>query len=353
MSRINKISADKVPGPKKDYGRPIGPPRLKDEKKLEETKKAKVEKDNLKLSDEVKEEIESEVKEMEEGEKKTGEKQEPKTPGEQEKQKKLKELKEKMKEVREKLREAIKNNDYEEAKNCMRELNQLGRELEQINNTPASQFTPSTPTVPGGGVPAGGGAAPAAGGVVPAGGAAPAYGGALTGGAAPATRAPLSRPAASEKTPEKTGDAPASAIKPDGSGQDAANLAKKYEGYASIACKGKLPTFRAAGGTGNNCADFVGACLEATGRLKGSHSASVKVLEQQLKKQGYVQVPANQAKPGDVWIRSDRGHTELVVENSGGNITTIGSNGGATNQKISRRSRPGGSGGVIYQLREG
>ncbi|MCD4784544.1 MAG: hypothetical protein K8T10_12045 [Candidatus Eremiobacteraeota bacterium] len=305
-------------------------------KKVKDTKaRDKKAKDLTAFSQETKEEIKDRLKELEE-EKKSEETKEPKTPEEKEKQEKLKEIEKKIDEVREKLKDAIKSGDYETAKESMKDLQDLSAERNNIMQTPAAPSTPAPGPVPAGG---GGGVAPAGGG----GGAAPAYGGG--GGAAPGGGAA----APASTAPAAAGNAPVSTIKPDGSGQDAVDLARKYRGQASIACKGKLPTFKAAGGTGNNCADFVGACLEATGRFKGTHSASVKILEGQLKSQGYVLVPANQARPGDVWMSGSRGHTELVSENGPGGMKTIGSNGGATNQVISERGK---SGGVVYQLQE-
>jgi hypothetical protein len=134
-----------------------------------------------------------------------------------------------------------------------------------------------------------------------------------------------------------------------GSGQAAVNLARQFDGQDSRSIKGKMPNFTAAGGQTNNCADFVSSALEATGRVKGHH-VNVKEFEQALRKQGYVQVPANQAKPGDVWMNHSRGHTELVSK--AGGTATIGSNNDRQgHQTISERPKSTSS-GVYYHLPE-
>lgn len=174
----------------------------------------------------------------------------------------------------------------------------------------------------GGGSPAGG---PGVGNFLGGGG-----GGATgTGGAAGATGA-----AAAPGTGEK------------GTGQAAVDLARKYLGRDSIGLKGDMPHFTAAGGVTNNCVDFVSSALESQGLVKGHH-INVRAFEKELQKQGWVQVPAAQAKPGDVWINHSRGHTELVATQ--GATKLIGSNGSAR-QKVSEHANNPSS-GVIYQKR--
>jgi len=131
-----------------------------------------------------------------------------------------------------------------------------------------------------------------------------------------------------------------------GSGQAAVDLARKYIGRDSIGLKGDMPHFTAAGGVTNNCVDFVSSALESQGLVKGHH-INVKAFEKELQKQGYRQIPASQAQPGDVWINHSRGHTELVA--SPGARTLIGSNGSAR-QKVSEHSNSPSS-GVIYARR--
>lgn len=131
-----------------------------------------------------------------------------------------------------------------------------------------------------------------------------------------------------------------------GSGQAAVDYARQFNGKDSISLKGKMKHFTAAGGITNNCADFVSSALESQGLVKGHH-INVKSFEQELKKQGYRQVPTSQARPGDVWISNSRGHTELVATK--GATKLIGSNnGGDSRQEISEHSNRPGS-GVIYQ----
>lgn len=130
-------------------------------------------------------------------------------------------------------------------------------------------------------------------------------------------------------------------------GQDAVNLARQFTGQDSWKIKGKMPNFTAAGGRTNNCADFVSSALEATGRVKGHH-INVKEFERSLLKQGYKQVSAKDARPGDVWMNHSRGHTELVSK--AGGTATIGSNNiRQGHQVISERAKSTTS-GVYYQL---
>jgi hypothetical protein len=130
-----------------------------------------------------------------------------------------------------------------------------------------------------------------------------------------------------------------------GTGQAAVDLARRYTGRDSIGLKGDMPHFTAAGGVTNNCADFVSSALESQGLVQGHH-INVKSMEQQLLKQGYRQIPASQAQPGDVWMNQSRGHVELVA--SAGAKTLIGSN-GSSRQRISEHPNNPGSG--IYYAR--
>jgi len=134
-----------------------------------------------------------------------------------------------------------------------------------------------------------------------------------------------------------------------GSGQAAVDLARKFKGQESWRIKGKMPNFTAAGGQTNNCADFVSSALESTGRLKG-HQINVKRMEQALIKQGYVQVPASQARPGDVWMNHSRGHTELVSAKGG--TRTIGSNNDRPGHQVITERAKSTTSGVYYQLRK-
>jgi hypothetical protein len=111
-----------------------------------------------------------------------------------------------------------------------------------------------------------------------------------------------------------------------GSGADAVRLGQQFMHQSSRSLRGRLPNFQAAGGVTNNCADFVSALLQNTGRLKG-HYNKVSDLQTALGHQGYRRVSKSQAQPGDVWIRSDAGHTELVE--TPGATKLLGSNGSA------------------------
>ena len=111
------------------------------------------------------------------------------------------------------------------------------------------------------------------------------------------------------------------------------DLAKSFLGNSAISLKGKLQNYTAAGGTGNDCADFVSAILANTqGFKKTSGDASVATFKQDLVKQGWQKVAKAQSKAGDVVIFNGSQHTELVSKDGG--AEAIGSNGGATNQTI-------------------
>ena len=128
-------------------------------------------------------------------------------------------------------------------------------------------------------------------------------------------------------------------------GQAAVDYARRFAGRDSYTLKGQMNNFTAAGGKTNNCADFVCSALQSTGQLKG-HFVGVRALETALKQQGYRQVGAQQAKPGDVWISNSRSHTELVT--APGGTKTIGSNNIRQGfQRISERGKSPGS-GVYY-----
>ena len=137
-----------------------------------------------------------------------------------------------------------------------------------------------------------------------------------------------------------------SGTSPSESGNAVAALAEKFLGRDSASIKGELPHFTAAGGRNNNCADFVSSLLESNGKLSG-HYITVGKLEEALKNQGYHQVSADQAQPGDVWISSSRGHTE-IVEKAGNPPTLIGSNNGGDDIQEITRDKGSGKSGVFY-----
>lgn len=119
-------------------------------------------------------------------------------------------------------------------------------------------------------------------------------------------------------------------------------MAKKYLGNSAISLKGKLANYTAAGGTGNDCADFVSAILANTqGFKKQPGDASVATFKKDLEAQGWRKVDKSQAKAGDVVIFNGNQHTELVTKDGG--KEAIGSNGGATNQTIKTDSLSWGS----------
>ena len=259
---------------------------------------------------------------------------------------KKKELEEKIEQKQAELEQAQQAGDKDKVASLGKEIEGLKQELDNLLN-PGAQAAPAPAAGGGGGTPAaGGGGAPAIQ------GAAPSYGGGGGGGGMAGAPAGSYPPTPSSlggyhtPSPSVSGPAPKGQITPNGSGQDAVNLAKQYLGRNAIDIKGAMPNFTAAGGQTNNCADFVSSALESTGRLQGHH-VNVKELENSLKEQGYTQVPKDQAQPGDVWISGTKGHTELVAE-AGGN-TLIGSNNDRPgHQVISEHHNP--SGGYYYHL---
>ncbi len=175
-------------------------------------------------------------------------------------------------------------------------------------------------------------------------------GGGAFGGASPAGGSGVGNFLGGSSGTGATSGASSAAVAPGtgqkGTGQAAVDLARKYLGRDSISLKGDMPHFTAAGGVTNNCVDFVSSALESQGLVKGHH-INVRAFEKELQKQGWVQVPVAQAKPGDVWINHSRGHTELVA--TAGATRLIGSNGSAR-QKVSEHANNPSS-GVIYQKR--
>ncbi len=190
------------------------------------------------------------------------------------------------------------------AEQLQQQLQQLQQQLQQLMAGDSAQQQPG-----GGGDQ--GGAAPASGGGGGGGG------GSVGGGVGPVG----SVGGASEAGPVAPGGA---VTKPEGQGnQAAADYARQFLDRDSYTLKGVMDHFTAAGGKTNNCADFVSSALESTGGLKG-HYVGVKALEQALIAQGYHRVSGADAQPGDVWMNTSRGHTELV--GSQGAQTLIGSN---------------------------
>jgi hypothetical protein len=132
-----------------------------------------------------------------------------------------------------------------------------------------------------------------------------------------------------------------------GGGSAAAELAKQFEGQTTFDIQG-LANLDKSIGYDNNCANFVSACLQNTGGLEG-HYNGVSGLEGALKQQGYTQVSADQAQPGDVWISDSTGHTELV-QAAGNPPSLIGSNNGGDNiQEVTTDNWSGRSGRYYHR----
>lgn len=106
-----------------------------------------------------------------------------------------------------------------------------------------------------------------------------------------------------------------------GNGNSTIEIARRFLGERSRNVAGRMGPFSAAGGDTNNCADFVSSALVASGRLSRKN-VNCRSLEQQLQREGWRQVPADQARPGDVAFNQSRGHVQLCQ----GNGRQIGSN---------------------------
>ena len=138
------------------------------------------------------------------------------------------------------------------------------------------------------------------------------------------------------------GPAPASTA----SSSNAAAIAQKYLGWwaGDLKVSGHLPMNPNVPNT-VNCANFVSAVLQKAGLINfhtdlvtGSNSGVKAALGTMLMARGWTKVPASQARPGDVAIVNNGGHTELVHSNINGKITLIGSNntqGGSGPQRVS------------------
>lgn len=126
----------------------------------------------------------------------------------------------------------------------------------------------------------------------------------------------------------------------------AAQIAQKYLGWwaGDLKVSGNLPMNPNVPNT-VCCANFVSAVLQKAGLIDfhtdlvtGSNSGHSQALGTMLMARGWTKVPASQARPGDVAIVNNGGHTELVHSNNNGKITLIGSNntnGGSGPQQIS------------------
>jgi hypothetical protein len=110
-------------------------------------------------------------------------------------------------------------------------------------------------------------------------------------------------------------------VQGNGSGQSSVDIARQFLGERSRNVAGRMGPFSAAGGDTNNCADFVSSALVASGRLSRKN-VNCRSLERQLQQEGWRQVPADQARPGDVAFNQSRGHVQLCQ----GNGKQIGSN---------------------------
>ena len=246
------------------------------------------------------------------------------------------------------LEQAKQSGDEEKVKALSGELDGLQKQLEGVNNQLAGMQQPANngPAAAGAGNQMPEGAAPAGGGGDGGGGGAPMGGGGapMGGGGAPMGGGGSSGQLVTPPSP--TGPPVKGTVNPNGTGQDAVNLARKYLGHNSIDIKGALPNFTAAGGQTNDCADFVSSVLESTGRLNGHH-INVEELEGSLLNQGYARVSKDQAQPGDVWINGSKGHTELVAE-AGGNVLIGSNNDRPGHQVISETRNP--EGGYYYHL---
>jgi hypothetical protein len=112
----------------------------------------------------------------------------------------------------------------------------------------------------------------------------------------------------------------AGGVQGNGSGQNTIDIARQFLGQNSRDVAGRMGPFTAAGGNTNNCADFVSSALVASGRLS-RRNVNCRGLRRQLEQEGWRQIPASQARAGDVCFPSE-GHVQLCQ----GDGRQIGSN---------------------------
>ncbi len=130
-------------------------------------------------------------------------------------------------------------------------------------------------------------------------------------------------------------------IQATGQAAQAAQIAQSQLGKASISVN--IPQYSHAGGTGNDCADFASACVADAGTFKKqAGDANVGQFQNDLQSQGWRATSTPQ--PADVALANGSQHAEVVV---GPNGQCIGSNGGETNQSVSRDT-PSSWGSVVY-----
>ncbi|WP_066722190.1 phage tail tip lysozyme [Sphingomonas pituitosa] len=129
-------------------------------------------------------------------------------------------------------------------------------------------------------------------------------------------------------TPRTGGTEAAGGVEGGGTGRNAADVARQYLGRNAADLRGdrsdNLP-MNANVPANVCCANFVSAVLTEAGQLPANlHTDSVAQLDKTLRAQGWTEVSAAQAKPGDVVIIQGGGvsHTVLYA----GNGQTIGSN---------------------------
>jgi hypothetical protein len=178
------------------------------------------------------------------------------------------------------------------------------------------------------------GGSPCGGGGLGGGGFSPLSGlpGAFPGSSGGGSYSPSSSPSSSSSSGSTT---------PTGNPSQAVQIAQSHLGQGSGSFT--FANYTHAGGTGNDCADFVSACVGDSGDFKKTAGdANVGQFQSDLQSQGWHQTTSPQ--PGDVAIVNGSQHAELV---SGANGQCIGSNGGATNQSVSYDT-PSSWGSVVY-----
>ncbi|MHB2018096.1 MAG: amidase domain-containing protein [Candidatus Xenobia bacterium] len=205
------------------------------------------------------------------------------------------------------------------------ELNQDMQQLQQLLGGAGGGYSAPSAPIAGGGGSAGGGSGSGGGGSV-GGSSGSGGGGSLTGGSS------------GGGSGGPVGQTPSTAT---GNPSQAVQIANQYLGQGSGSFT--FANYTHAGGTGNDCADFVSACVADAGTFKKqAGDANVSTFQNDLRSQGWTATSAPQ--PGDVAIVNGSQHAELV---SGPNGQCIGSNGGAVNQTVSHDT-PSQWGSVVY-----
>ncbi len=102
-------------------------------------------------------------------------------------------------------------------------------------------------------------------------------------------------------------------------------------------------------GYNDNCANFVTAMLQTVGLISKHQIAVGSLYDYVNNKNGWKKVSFSEAKPGDIWISSGKGHTELAIGYTGSKLLLIGSNNFSSSSEYQGCQLNTGAGYESYQ----